>query len=170
MFAAWRSHSAEDGTDDSTANAYEGNHDDEPADGDRLRHRDSATRFAAFHITGVHRGPWPVKQQQHEHHEILYYIDNNNNRIKRVSHSLSLLNSPKAQVYYTRLFSKRRGRKKKKRSKYPSRYIATRKRGGRRKSLFSFRRGGEEEKKRPQHFHLEGKISTQKTLYREISK
>ena len=143
MFAAWRPHGAEDGTDDSAANAHEGDHDDEPADRHRLRHRDSATRLAAFHITGVHRGPWPVKQQQqqHVHHETLYYIDN---RIKRVS--LSLLNSLQAQVYYTRPYSERRGRKKKKkkkkRSKYPSRYIATRKRGGRKeKNLFFSSRG-----------------------------
>ncbi len=54
VFPSGRPHGPEDCSYNCAADADEGDHDDEPADGNRLRHHHPATRLAAL-FAGVHR-------------------------------------------------------------------------------------------------------------------
>ena len=66
MLPSGRPHGSEDGADDSTTNAHEGDHDDEPANGDGLSHDNSAARFTAL-LAGVHRSAGPGNGQRTKH-------------------------------------------------------------------------------------------------------
>ena len=63
VLSTGRPHGSEDGPDNGTTDADESNHDDEPANGNRLRHHHSATRFAAL-LSNVHRTSRSAKKKK----------------------------------------------------------------------------------------------------------
>ncbi len=73
MFPSGRPHGPEDCSHNCAADANEGDHDDEPADGNRLRHHHPATRFAAL-FAGVHRSPRSEIDKIKEKFDIYYYF------------------------------------------------------------------------------------------------
>ena len=73
MFPAGRPHRSEHGAHDGTADANEGDHDDEPANGHCLRDHHAAARLAAF-LAGVHRSARPAIDQKESITTPLHYV------------------------------------------------------------------------------------------------
>ena len=71
VFPSGRPHGPEDCSNNCAADADEGDHDDKPTDGNRLRHHHPATRFAAL-FAGVHRSPRSAWKIENWHLRLLF--------------------------------------------------------------------------------------------------